>query len=337
MELRQIELFVVLAQHRSFTRAAEAVGIAQPALSQQVRRLERELGVQLLDRSTRPVRLTEAGSAFYARAERILADATLAGEEMREMAGAGRRRVVVGALPALALHWLPPVLAEFHAAHPAVEITVRHGNSDELARMVAAGHLDLALTHAVPGAHGVVGAPAGLVLERVFDEDLMVVVPPAHALAGRRSVTLAQLRNEPFVLVSHGSGLTQTILGGTAGVGFRPAVAVEAPDVAVVRSLVAAGLGVSVMPCLPATAPGPPVAVLALSPPLPPHAAVMARRADARPSGATETLVCTIRGRAAAEVAAHGSGGVSAAPAPRASPRTRPGTGAGPRRTAPAR
>lgn len=304
MELRQIEYFVVLTQHRSFTRAAEAMGIAQPALSQQVRRLERELGVQLLDRSTRPAQLTEAGSAFYVRAERILADATLAGEEMREMAGAGRRRIVVGALPALALHWLPPVLGEFHAAHPGVEIAVRQGNSDELGRLAAAGHLDLALTHAVPGAHGAVGAPAGIVLERLFDEALMVVVPPAHTLAGRRSVTLTQLRNEPFVLVSQGSGLTQTILGGTAGLGFRPAVAAEAPDVAVVRSLVAAGLGVSVMPWLPATAPGPDVAVLALSPPLPPHAAVVARRADARPSGATETLVCIIRQRARARAAA---------------------------------
>lgn len=321
MELRQIELFVVLAQHRSFTRAAEALGIAQPALSQQVRRLERELGVQLLDRSTRPVRLTEAGSAFYPRAERILADTTLAGEEMREMAGAGRRRVVVGALPALALHWLPPVLAEFHTAHSAVEIAVRQGNSEELARLVAADHLDLALTHAVPGAHGAVGAPAGLVLERVFDEDLMVVVPPTHPLAGRRSVTLTQLRNEPFVLVSHGSGLTHTILGGTAGLGFRPAVAAEAPDVTVVRSLVAAGLGVSVMPRLPATAPGPEVAVLALSPPLPPHVAVVARRADARPSGATETLVCMIRERAAATPTATttpGGGGLTSAPAPTA-------------------
>src|SRR3990170_2780689 len=127
MELRQIELFVVLARHRNFTRAAEAVGMAQPALSLQVKRLERELGMPLLDRSTRPVQLTEAGATF------------------------------------------------------------------------------LALLHAVPGHTGVDGTPAGIVLERLFDEQLVVVVPPSHPLAGQSSVTLANLRNEPFVLVAHGS------------------------------------------------------------------------------------------------------------------------------------
>lgn len=314
MELRQIELFVVLARHRSFTGAADALGIAQPALSQQMKRLERELGVRLLDRSTRPVRLTEAGAAFSVRAERILADAALASEEMRELAGAGRRRVVVGALPALAAHWLPPALARFHEAGPRVEIALRQGNTDELFRLLSTGRIDLAVLHAVAGHPGGDGATGRMVMERLFDEELVVVVPPAHPLAARRSVALAQLRDEPFVLVPHGSGLTQTILSGTAGLGFRPVVAAEAPDVAVVRCLVAAGLGVSVMPRLPATAPGPDVAVVTLSPPLPPHATALAWRGDAQASAAAEALRVVIREHAAAQ-------GAGVAPAPPAAVR----------------
>ncbi|HVM02851.1 MAG TPA: LysR family transcriptional regulator [Acidimicrobiales bacterium] len=300
MELRQVEVFVVLARHRSFTRAAEALGVAQPALSQQVKRLEQELGVRLLDRSTRPVRLTDAGAAFLARAERILTDAALAREEMRELAGAGRRRVVVGALPALAARWLPPLLGTFHADHPRVEIAVRQGNTDEMARLVSAGQLDLALLHAVPGRSGHDGLPAGVFVERLFDEELVVVAPPDHALAGERAVTLSRLRSEAFVLVGRGSGLTHTIVSGTAGLGFRPSVAAEAPDVTVVRNLVAAGLGVSVIPRLPAEAPGPAVAVLRLTPPLPPHVTVVAWRGDPGPSTAADALRSAIQAHAVA-------------------------------------
>lgn len=307
MELRQIELFVVLARHRNFTRAAKALGMAQPALSLQVKRLERELGVPLLDRSTRPVQLTEAGAAFQARAARILADAALVAEEMRELAGAGRRRVTVGALPALAAHWLPPVLASFHAAHPRVEIAVRQGNNDEVVRSVSAGRVDLALVHAVPGQAGG-GAASGVVLERLFDEELLVVVPPDHPLARRTSVALASLRDEPFVLVGEGSGLTHTILGGTAGLGFRPTVVAQGPDVTAVRSLVAAGLGVSVLPRIPATVPGPAVAAVPLSPPLPAHAAALAWRGDAGLSGAADALRAMVREHAAGATDAAGTG-----------------------------
>ncbi len=295
LELRQVEYFVVLARQKNFTRAAAAIGVAQPALSQQIKRLEDELGVRLLDRTSRPVTLTEAGAAFQTRAERILAEARLAREEMREYAGVGRGKLVIGALPSLAALWLPTLLGRFHLLHPRIEIALREENTEELARLVAVGQLDLALLHAVPGLQLSNGSPGGIVMERLFDEELVVIVAPAHPLARARSVSLAQLRDEPFVILPRGSGLTHTVLGATGAEGFTPRVAAESADTRTVRGLVAAGVGVSIVPRLPAEAPGPPVATLRLTPALAPHTTSVAWRGDARPSGAMEAMLAVIR------------------------------------------
>ena len=299
MELRQVQYFVVVAAQRSFSKAAVAVGVAQPALSQQMRRLEDELGVLLLDRSTRPLKVTEAGLAFLARAERILAEANLAKDEMRDFAGVGRGRLVVGALPGLAALWLPELLGRFHVAHPGVELIVREANTEELARVLGLGQLDLALVHAVPGLYTGNPAHRGIVMERLFEEELVVVVAPGHPLAGARSVRLGALRDEPFVLRSRGSGLAHTITTATAAEGFTPVIAAECGSPTTLRALVAAGLGVSIMPRLSAEAPGPEIAVLGLRPSLPSHVAAVAWRSDARPSAAVEALVALIRERVA--------------------------------------
>ena len=299
MELRQIQYFVVVARQRHFTRAAASLGVAQPALSQQIRQLEDELGVRLLDRSSRPVTLTPAGVAFLARAERIVAEARLAEEDVREYAGIGRGRLVVGALPALASLWLPPVLARFRAAHPRTDVTVREENTEELARLVGSGQLDLALLHAVPGSYAGDRLEGGVVMERLFDEELMAVVPPAHRLAGRASVSLAELRGEPFVLLGRGVGLSHTVLAATAAEGFSPDVVAEARTVRTLCALVAAGVGVSIVARLPARAPGNGLVALPLVPPLPAHTTVVAWRGDSRPSAATEALLTLIRAAAA--------------------------------------
>ena len=193
MELRQVQYFVVVAGQRSFSRAAQAVGVAQPALSQQMKRLESELGVVLLDRSTRPLKVTEAGVAFLARAERMVAEANLARDEMRDFAGVGRGRLVVGALPGLAAFWLPDVLGRFHLAHPGIELVLREANTEELSRLLGLGQLDLALLHAVPGLYTGHPSHRGIVMERLFDEELVVIVAPGHPLAHRASVRLGAL------------------------------------------------------------------------------------------------------------------------------------------------
>ncbi len=312
MELRQVQYFVVVAAQRSFSRAAVAVGVAQPALSQQMKRLEDELGVVLLDRSTRPLKITEAGMAFLARAERMLAEANLAKDEMRDFAGVGRGRLVIGALPGLAALWLPGVLGPFRVAHPRVELVLRETNTEELVRLLGLGQLELAFLHAVPGLYTGHSSHRGIVMERLFDEELVVIVAAGHRLAQRRSIQLTTLRDEPFVLRSRGSGLAHTITTATAAEGFTPVVAAECRSEMALRGLVAAGLGVSIIPRRSAEAPGPEVSVVELRPSLPSHVAAVAWRSDARPSAAVEALLALVRQRVAALPPAPGRRGRTA-------------------------
>ena len=265
MELRQLRYFIAVARRRHFTAAAEALHVAQPALSQQIRQLERELGIELLDRTGRRVRPTAAGEAFLVRAERVLAEVASAQAEMAEFAGLVRGRVVVGALPSLAEHQLPALVAGFHARHPGLELVLREENTAELLALVAAGEVDLALVHQAPG--DAAGRTAPLTLEPLFTEDLVAVVAPGHPLAGRGALPLAALRDEPFILSKAGSVIRDTILAACAAAGFAPRVAFESGGQATVRALAAVGLGVAILPRSEAAAGGAALAVLDLAPP----------------------------------------------------------------------
>lgn len=262
MELRRLRYFVAVARRRHFTAAAAEVHVAQPALSQQIRLLERELGITLFDRGGRRVRLTAAGEAFLARAERVLAEVASARTEMAEFAGATRGRVVVGTLPSLAERQLPALLAGFHARHPGLELVLREENTAELLALVARGEVELALVHHLADDD----APAGLALEPLFTEDLVAAIAPGHSLARRGSLPLAALRAEPFLLSKPGSVIRQTVLAACAAAGFAPRVAFESGGTATMRALAAVGLGVAVLPRSEAAADGPAVAVVALTP-----------------------------------------------------------------------
>src|SRR6202035_4945389 len=144
MELRQLRYLLALAEERHFTRAAAREHIAQPALSQQIRRLEDEIGLPLVERTTRRVALTEAAELLVARARRILAEVESAHTELQRLRGLDTGHVTVGAM-----HTMGPVdvslaLAIFHQRHPGVELTVREASSEELAEMLRVDELDLA-------------------------------------------------------------------------------------------------------------------------------------------------------------------------------------------------
>src|SRR5579859_6421660 len=147
MELRQLHYFVVLARALNFTKAAETIGIAQPALSQQIRALEHELGVTLLDRTSRRVSLTDAGAAFSRRAEQLLADADEARLEMQEFAGLRRGKIAVGVVPNLGETWLAHLVADFHQQYPGIEIALIEETTLPLLDFLLRGQLDLALLH----------------------------------------------------------------------------------------------------------------------------------------------------------------------------------------------
>lgn len=289
MELRQLRYFVAVARQRHFTRAAEELHVAQPALSQQIQQLERELGVLLFDRGGRRVQLTAPGEAFLARAERILAEVDQARAELQEYVGLVRGRIRLGALPSLA-EALPGLLARFHARYPGLEIGLREESTEQLIELLERGQVDLALRHQTLSA-----LPAGSASEPLFREELVLVVAPSHAFAQRQRVALAELREQPFILLKPGSIIRQTVLQACAVEGFAPRVAFESGAIATVRALAAEGLGMAIIPRSLAATDGPPVAMVALGPPALTRTVALARLANRQHSAAASAFLAFAR------------------------------------------
>ncbi len=265
MELRQLRYFAAAARHAHFTRAAEELGIAQPALSQAIASLERELGVRLLERTNRRVSLTPAGSAFLTRASRIVAEVETAAQEMSAYAGGLRGRVVLGTNQSLAEYTLPKILGRFHARYPGVEVALRESLAPEMIAGLRDATMDLAI-----GDMGETGAGAlrDMRFEKLYTDELAIAVATNHPLAERKRVEIAELRAEPFIVFRPGSALTRTLHRLTRDAGFDPRVAFESSDSITVRALVAEGLGVTLFPRSIARPAGPKIAMLSLRPKL---------------------------------------------------------------------
>jgi len=272
MELRQLRYFVEAARAGHFGRAAGTLRVAQPSLSQQIRALERDLGVELFDRSGRSAVLTEAGEAFLARAERVLAEADRARAEAKEFSEVVKGRVVVGALQSLVEVRLPLLLAAFKRAYPGVEVALREETTAQMLALLKEGQIDLALGHTTG-----VRVPPRVVGEGLFEEDLVLVSSPDHELAKREEVPLADLKDETFVCYKEGSGIRATLMEACEAQGFEPRVSFECGTL---RPLAAAGLGVAMVPRSMAESPGPQVAVAELRPRL--ARAVAAFRVEGR-------------------------------------------------------
>jgi DNA-binding transcriptional LysR family regulator len=241
MELRQLAYVVAVAEEGSFTRAAAREHVAQPGVSAQVRRLERELGEPLFDRGPGPVTPTAAGEAMLPLARAALAAAAGVRVAVDEVAGLVRGRVGMGVVPSVSGR-LAGALAAFHAEHPGVEITLVEDTSDALLDAVRAGRLDLALA-------GVAGpAPAGLESATVADEHLVAAVSAGHRLGARRTVTLRALHDEALIALPRGTGGRTALERGFAAVGLTPRVALEAGDPRVLMDLARRGLGVAIVP-----------------------------------------------------------------------------------------
>lgn len=258
MELRQLVYFEAVVRCGGFTRAAELLCIAQPAVSAQIRRLETELGVPLLLRSTRRVSLTAAGDLFLTRTRRVLGELDAARAEVDEQASVLRGRVALGATQVLGAFDLPGALAGFHQRCPAVALSLRSGRIAELQQALDHGQVDLVLgpIHA--------DLPARYTARPLVGEQLVVITPPGHPLARGTRVGLAELREDPFVCLPVGSGLRDLLSSAAAAAGTGIRVQFEAAAPVGVRELVAAGLGVALSARSTALTPGPPVAVLEL-------------------------------------------------------------------------
>lgn len=259
MELRQLRYLVALAEERHFTRAAAREHVAQPALSQQIRRLEEEVGLALVERTTRRVALTEAGEVLAVRARRILAEVDAAHAELQSLAGVLTGHVTVGAMHTMGPVDLSLVLARFHQRHPGVDLTVREQSSEELAEMLRVDELDLAFLSVTERVER-----HGLGLHQLVAEELVAVFPRGHPLARRRRVRMAELGGEEFISYRAGSRLRELLVAAGRDAGFDPHVTLESNESERIRRLVARGLGVAILPRSDAGAPGAGVAVATL-------------------------------------------------------------------------
>jgi DNA-binding transcriptional LysR family regulator len=241
MELRQLEYLVAVAEERSFTRAAERVHISQSGVSAQIRRLERELGAELFDRSARTVTLTVAGKAALEHARAALAAAGAVGQAVGEVTDLIRGRLTVGMVIGCTLTPLFDALAAFHEAHPRVEITLLEDNSDRLVEGVRTGAVDLALIGAATA------APDGLDALTIISERLTAAVPAGHPLAERRRVTLRDLIAYPIVCMPPGTGIRTVFDRACAAQGLQPAIALQASAADAIADLAARGLGVAIL------------------------------------------------------------------------------------------
>lgn len=276
MELRQLEYFAAVARHRHFTRAAEALYVTQPALSQQVRRLEAELGLPLLRRTSRGVELTAAGADLLAHAEKVLAEVADARADMARHTGISTGVVRVAATAA-DLPRLPEALADFHGDHPGIQIGLRQGSATEVVTLVAAGAVDVAVV-------ALTEQPAGVDVHPLADEPLRVAVPVDDELASTR-VSLKALRGRAFILAEPGSALRETVMTAAQAAGFSPLPLFEVGDPATVRFLVRAGLGISLVPASWLERPGPVVGAADLRDPPRHRLSLLTPAAGVSPAG----------------------------------------------------
>ncbi|HLQ35496.1 MAG TPA: LysR family transcriptional regulator [Chloroflexota bacterium] len=243
MQLDQLRYFLAVARHLSFTRAAEALPLSQPSLTNQIRKLERELGVELFERTTRRVRLTPAGEDFVGAAQQILNLVESAEIEMHEFSGLKRGRVLMGTIPTVGAFSLPPLLADFHRRFQGIELAIQEEGSDVLLQLLLEEALDLAIITAAE-AH-----PSGALERRCLVVDEMIVLlPPTHRLADRQVVSLGELRDEQFVLFKPGYGLRRVVLDACAEAGFSPTIAFESNQRETIYGMVQEGLGIALLP-----------------------------------------------------------------------------------------
>lgn len=248
MQLHQLRYFCAVADTRHFTRAAEAVHVAQPSLSQQIRALERELGAELFHRARGHIALTDAGEALLPLARRILADAETARREVQEVAQLRRGRVRLGAPPSLCASLVPDVLRDYHARYPGVELQVHEDGSQDLVRALADGSLDLALVITPLQ----VQAPALATTELLREELVVVSAPdePAPVRGGRKRIAVTDLRGRPLAMFRRGYDLRDFTLAACRAEGFEPEFTVEGGEMDAVLGFVRSGLGVAVVPVM---------------------------------------------------------------------------------------
>jgi len=243
MEVHQLRYFCAVAKHGTFTRASEVEHVAQPSLSQQILKLEAELGSRLFDRLPRSARLTVFGKAFLPKAERILRELEEAKTELQEMAGNEKGDVVVGIIPTIAAYLLPKLLKGFAAQHPLITVKIIEDITPTLLQRLHDGTIDMAIA-ALPITEG------DLASEELFEEKFYAVLPKTHRRASSKSISLTDLNREPFLLLKEGHCFRDSLIAACHKSKVTPSVVFESGQFATILAMVSAGMGVSAVPAM---------------------------------------------------------------------------------------
>ena len=240
MELYQLRTFVRIVQDASFTRAARILHLTQPAVSQQLRSLEEELGVELLKRTGRRVRPTRAGEVLLEYARNLLALAERGEAALAEFRAERRGRLTIGAGNTTITFRLPPLLREYRRREKAVEVIVKAGNSDSLLALLEEGQLDVVLVTSEAHERHFQAAP-------LYRDEIVLILPKDYPLAAD-TLTPKELAGVPSILFARGSGFRRFLDQSFARAGYQPEVVMELDSIEGIKQLVQIGLGLSFLP-----------------------------------------------------------------------------------------
>jgi DNA-binding transcriptional LysR family regulator len=292
LDVRRMRVLREVAARGSFSAAAEALSFTQSAVSQHVAALERETGTQLVERGRRGVRLTDAGRVLVGHADAILARIDSAEEELAALAGlrGGRLRLISFQSGGATL--APRAVAAFHTRHPHVELSMLEAEPDEAAARLRAGDADIALVYDHPSVPELL--PADLDLLHLVDDPYEAILPAGHPLAKRRRFELSNLADDPWIASSDAAGCRRIVRALCHEAGFEPRVAFEVDETTAAQALVAADVGVTLLPRLALSAVHPGVVVRQLAD-TPMRRVWAARLDDAYPSPAADAMLQTLQ------------------------------------------
>ena len=243
MNLRALQYFVKLADLRHFSKAADACFVSQPTLSTQIKKLEEELGVQLVERSPKNIMLTPVGEEIADRARLVLSDIDQIRAVARRSGNPADGILRLGLFPTLAPYFLPHVVPGLREAYPNLTLQLAEEKTENILAMVRQGELDAGLL-ALPISQD------GMEIKPLFKEPFVVAVPGEHPLAARKSISLADLENTELLLLEEGHCLREHALEVCALSGAHERVDFHATSMETLRQMVAAGVGVTLMPLL---------------------------------------------------------------------------------------
>ena len=243
MEMNQLRYVVAVARAGNFTRAAEQCRVSQPSLSQQIQKLEEELGERLFDRMKRETKLTSHGEAFVRRAVRILEEAEMAMREAADAKSLLSGSLTIGVLPTIAPYLLPETISVFARKYPGVEIVIKEDTTAQLLKHLTTYEIDFAIASDPI-------QDSRFEIKELLTEELLLALPPGHPLTRKRTVPASALRGERLLVMQEGHCLGDQVLGFCEHRGMKPTVSFRSAQLETIYALVAAGLGLSLIPAM---------------------------------------------------------------------------------------